>query len=422
MGRATPATSIGACAVFLLAGSLPLRALDATDIKPRAGLILTNTVFADVVSGDARFGYMDTEDHFTLSVAGPDGLTYEIQMSAPGNEKLDELARRLKWSRHVRAEDLEQSARMTLLYSSNDPQNYAGQTFAETSKKVLAELKAGRPVAFVFGPYATAGSGNSLAPQGAAGQQGTPKAAAAKAPSAAGAPLVPDMGQMFNMLFGSARHYYRGNLKRVESQDVMVPVLVNGERVMLAAVHAAGVFTFAQEEPLKAEVWWLDNPDWPLTLHWKFGPASDLITRIDWAEPGGIQGTGHGGMPNLEVQLAKTCHVELHGIYFNSGSAVLLDASEPMLRQVAEVVKAGPAGQLTVEGHTDNIGSAPYNQDLSERRANAVRNALVMRYGVPAARLSAKGYGLTRPVEDNATPEGRARNRRVELSRPCSKS
>ncbi len=419
--RATPARISGACAVVLLTASLPLRALDATDIKPRPGLILTNTVFANVVSGNAAFGYMDTEDHFTLSVAGTDGLTYEIKMSAPGNEKVDELARGLKWPRHVRAEDLEQSARMTLLYSSNDPENYPGQTFAETSKKVLAELKGGNAVAFVFGPYAGAGGANPLAGLGMTGAPGAaPKTPPAK--PAAGAPLVPDMGQMFNMLFGSARHYYRGNLKRVEPQDVPVPVLVNGARVMLPAVHAAGVFIFGQEEPLKAEVWWLDNPEWPLTLQWKFGPASDLITRIDWPTEGGTRGVGHGGMPNLEVQLAQSCHVELHGIYFNSGSAVLLDESEPMLREVAELVKASPAGQLTIDGHTDNIGSAPYNQDLSERRANAVRNALVTRYGIPAARLSAKGYGLTRPVEDNATPQGRARNRRVELTRPCAAS
>jgi outer membrane protein OmpA-like peptidoglycan-associated protein len=123
----------------------------------------------------------------------------------------------------------------------------------------------------------------------------------------------------------------------------------------------------------------------------------------------------------MASQLAgKTCHVELHGVYFNSGSAVLLDESEPMLKQVAEVVKASPEAQLTIEGHTDNVGSAEYNQKLSEQRAAAVRDALVNHYGVPAARLSAKGYGLTRPVETNATVQGRARNRRVELARPCA--
>ena len=122
----------------------------------------------------------------------------------------------------------------------------------------------------------------------------------------------------------------------------------------------------------------------------------------------------------MASQLAsKSCHVELHGIYFNSGSAVLLEESEPMLKQVAGVVKASPEATLTIEGHTDNLGSGEYNQKLSEQRAAAVRDALVNRYGIAPGRLSAKGYGLTRPVETNATFEGRARNRRVELARPC---
>ncbi|MBV9344239.1 MAG: OmpA family protein [Gammaproteobacteria bacterium] len=409
-------------AALLTAAASPAWSLEASDIKPRPGLILTNTVFATVNAGGSSFGYMDTEDHFTLSAVGADGLTYQIKMSAPGNEKVEELARRLKWPRHVRAEDLETSSRMTLLYASTDPENYGGQTFAETSKKVLAALKAGGPVPFVFGPYEGArGDANPLA---AVGQGGGAKAAPPK-PGAGGSPLIPDMGAMFHMLFGSARHYFRGNLQRVEPQDVQVPVLVNGVRVDLPAVHAAGMFTFGQEEPLRAEVWWLDNPQWPLTLHWIFGPASDLITRIDWPEgeggAAGAAGAAGGGVQAMAAQLAsKSCRVELHGVYFNSGSAVLLDESEPMLRQVAELVKASPAAQLTLEGHTDNIGSAEYNQGLSERRAAAVRDALVGRFGVPAGRLSAKGYGLTRPVESNATVQGRARNRRVELTRPCA--
>jgi outer membrane protein OmpA-like peptidoglycan-associated protein len=125
----------------------------------------------------------------------------------------------------------------------------------------------------------------------------------------------------------------------------------------------------------------------------------------------------------MAQQLAgKSCHVELHGIYFSTGSAVLLEESEPMLKTVAGLIKASADAKLTIEGHTDNIGSAEYNQQLSERRAEAVRQALVTQYGVPAARLSARGFGLTRPVETNETFEGRAHNRRVELSRPCAAS
>ncbi|HYL69896.1 MAG TPA: OmpA family protein [Candidatus Dormibacteraeota bacterium] len=417
-----------AAGAWLVLGAIPAaQALEAADLKPVPGLVITNTVFATVVSSGASFGYMDTEDHFTLSTVGADGLTYEIRMSAPGNQRVEEIAARLKWPRHVRREDLEEATRMTLLYASTDPENYGGQTFAETSRKALTALKSGGETRFVFGPYAGAsGEAGALAQLGA-------KPAPAPAPAAAGgAPPLPNFGQMFNMLLGSARHYYRGTLHRVESADVPVSVLVNGKRVELAAVHAAGTFTFAQDSQ-KAEIWWLDNPDWPLTLHWVFGPASDLVTRIDWptgegggaagrgaGAGGGGAGGGGGGGGGMAAELAgKNCHVELHGVYFNSGSAVLLEESEPMLKQVAALVKASPEASLTIEGHTDSIGGADYNQKLSERRAAAVRDALVSRYGIPAARLTAKGYGLTRPVESNDTVPGRAHNRRVELSRPC---
>jgi outer membrane protein OmpA-like peptidoglycan-associated protein len=398
-------------------GVVPAWATDVSDIKPRTGLILTNAVFASVVSSGGNFDYMDTEDLFTLETVAPEGLTYQIKMSAPGNQRLEEVASRLKWPRKVRHEDLEESSRMTLMYASTDPASYAGQTFAETSRKVLTALKTGGETPFVFGPYASAN------PLGALAQSGNTKPAPAPR-RAGGAPLIPDMGQLFHMLFGSARHYYRGTLHRVEPQDVPVAVLVNGVRTNLPAVHAAGSFTFAQEDPVKVEVWWLDNPDWPLTLHYTFGPGSSLVTRIDWQPEGNDSGGGAAGAGSARDMAAKlqskSCHVELHGVYFNSGSAVLLEESEPMLKQVAALIKASPEAALTIEGHTDNIGSAEYNQALSEHRASAVRDVLVSRYGIAPGRLTAKGYGLTRPVETNASPAGRAHNRRVELARPCA--
>lgn len=414
---------LAAAAACLALGAIaPACALDAADIKPRPGLVITSTVFASIVSGGTGYGYMDTEDHFTLQSVTPDGLGYQIRMSAAGNQKVEDLARRLKWPRHVRHEDLEESSRMTLLYSSNDPENYAGQTFAETSRKVLTALKSGGATPFVFGPYA--GLKPDSGPLGALAQTAGGKPPPAL-PASTGAPLLPDPGQLFGMLFGSARHYYRGTLHRVEPADVPVSVLVNGVRVALPAVHAAGTFSFSPDDTVKAEVWWLDNPDWPLTLRWTMGPASSVVTRIDWDAAGGGAGPDGnaraGAGRDIATQLAGNgCHVELHGIYFNSGSAVLLEESEPMLKQVAEVVKASPAAALTIEGHTDNIGSADYNQKLSQQRAAAVRDALVNRYGIAPGKLTAKGYGLTRPVETNATFEGRARNRRVELARRCT--
>ena len=71
--------------------------------------------------------------------------------------------------------------------------------------------------------------------------------------------------------------------------------------------------------------------------------------------------------------------------------------------------------KLTIEGHTDNVGAAGSNQTLSEKRAAAVRQYLVDKHSIDEARLTAKGFGSTKPMAPNDTPEGRQNNRRVEL-------
>ena len=81
------------------------------------------------------------------------------------------------------------------------------------------------------------------------------------------------------------------------------------------------------------------------------------------------------------------------------------------------MLKRHPEWKLKVEGHTDNIAADDYNLKLSQRRAAAVKNALIGRYGIAAARLTQEGLGETRPRSPNDTMTGRARNRRVELVR-----
>jgi OOP family OmpA-OmpF porin len=73
-----------------------------------------------------------------------------------------------------------------------------------------------------------------------------------------------------------------------------------------------------------------------------------------------------------------------------------------------------PDTKIAIEGHTDSIGSNEYNQKLSERRANSVKNYIIDNFGIDAKRLRAEGFGETRPIADNNTDEGRQRNRRVE--------
>jgi outer membrane protein OmpA-like peptidoglycan-associated protein len=109
------------------------------------------------------------------------------------------------------------------------------------------------------------------------------------------------------------------------------------------------------------------------------------------------------------------------GILFDVDKTEVKPAARDSIAKAAEVLLKYPDTYITVEGHTDSTGTAEHNQKLSERRADAVRDQL-LRDGVPASRMSIKGYGESNPVADNSTPEGRQSNRRVQLEiRPNEK-
>ncbi|MCH9784524.1 MAG: OmpA family protein, partial [Gammaproteobacteria bacterium] len=106
----------------------------------------------------------------------------------------------------------------------------------------------------------------------------------------------------------------------------------------------------------------------------------------------------------------------LHGVNFEFDSARLTPNAKTVLRGVAERLLAHSDNEVEIAGHTDSKGSDEYNQALSERRAESVRDFLID-LGVDPGRLQARGYGDTRPVDSNATDEGRERNRRIEMRR-----
>jgi outer membrane protein OmpA-like peptidoglycan-associated protein len=121
------------------------------------------------------------------------------------------------------------------------------------------------------------------------------------------------------------------------------------------------------------------------------------------------------GGKKLYDALAATGRVATQGIYFDTGSDRIRPESSPTLKEIGAMLKEHPDLKLAIEGHTDNVGAAAANQALSEKRAAAVRQALVDTYQVDGARLQAKGLGQTKPAAPNDTPEGRQSNRRVEL-------
>jgi outer membrane protein OmpA-like peptidoglycan-associated protein len=118
----------------------------------------------------------------------------------------------------------------------------------------------------------------------------------------------------------------------------------------------------------------------------------------------------------LETSLEREHRAVIYGIYFDFNSATIKPQSATVLHTIADVMKKNSDWALTVEGHTDNIGGNAANQDLSARRAAAVRTALI-ELGISETRLLASGFGASAPRDTNTTLAGRARNRRVELTR-----
>jgi outer membrane protein OmpA-like peptidoglycan-associated protein len=120
----------------------------------------------------------------------------------------------------------------------------------------------------------------------------------------------------------------------------------------------------------------------------------------------------------LNVQLSKPERgqtIALRNIFFETASYALLPASTVELDNLTDLMKANPAMRIEVGGHTDNVGNDEANQKLSEHRASAVRDFLLA-HGIAPDRVTAKGYGESRPVASNDTEEGRAQNRRTEVT------
>ena len=146
---------------------------------------------------------------------------------------------------------------------------------------------------------------------------------------------------------------------------------------------------------------------------------------------GGVAGTGVGYMMDKQEQDMRNALAQSEAIAiqregnvlaltfrsdftFAVNSAAIRPGLDSELSRVAQVLNAYPQTTLTVAGHTDSTGSEEYNQTLSQKRADSVKNALVQR-GVAAYRINAVGYGESQPVGDNETEFGRQQNRRVEV-------
>jgi len=313
--------------------------------------------------------------------------TEHVEQDNPGHT-----LRKLTLLRTIRDADLREAKLYLQQFATNTPADVPGTTAIGTSSAVLAALKTkGEAELGVFDlPSALPGSSKISA---------DPKTH----------PNVLDYYEIYK-------------IRRVESGPVMVPVTVNGVKTQLPAIHATGRSDYYG---YKAEFFFLDDESNPLSLKWRLrigsvraGPQAggdrDTLEVVKIAYRCSAADTRIG---RLERALAETGHADVYDIYFSFNSDQIRDESEPTLREIGDVLGRHPDWKLSIDGHTDGIAGDAFNLDLSKRRAAAVKNALVARFNIATGRLTTAGYGKSRPVDTNETPEGRARNRRVELVR-----
>ena len=226
---------------------------------------------------------------------------------------------------------------------------------------------------------------------------------------------------------GSSRDHYvqLGDLESlsVETESVLrmvgrdkMAVIVNNQPVEVPVIRAEGdaeMWNFGKAEKGRVKAAILDDDRFPLLVdyrHWTDAAAKDVFTL----HPSKITYPSKG---DLEDQLGRKKRVVVYGIYFDFASDRIRPESEPILKEIADVLSKNADWKLRIEGHTDNVGGAQSNLELSERRSAAVRRALVERFRVADSRLTTSGFGLSVPKDTNDTSEGRAKNRRVELIR-----
>jgi OOP family OmpA-OmpF porin len=355
----------------LLGTGTEVRAAAPVVIPLIPGLTLVHAV------SERQGDYESTLNVESLDAEGVLHLTTSADLPDPAGGK----PKPVSFNRDVSSSDRDQARTYKYLFSAG-AEEYPGTTAMGTSAAVIQDLRSGGAAAITLdgamgGLAAMLGGFLQMVPGASSNQPRTPYLTAA------------------------------GTIHVVEPKPVPYPMIVNDALVSLSAWHVRGDFVQAGAA-VPVEWYILDDPHNPITLRAAFGTDKTDIVRISFPVDNPTE--------SLETSLSKDHRAVIYGIYFDFNSATIKPQSAAVLHTIADVMKKNPEWSLTVEGHTDNIGGAVANQDLSARRAAAVRTALIP-LGVAEMRLVTSGFGSSVPRDTNATLAGRARNRRVELTR-----
>lgn len=174
---------------------------------------------------------------------------------------------------------------------------------------------------------------------------------------------------------------------------------IGGETQFLKADEGMGVYKIVKPDAevwIKIETGGNDNNDFYFLTVLEMETMKQEITSADILTALNVDG-----------------YIALY-INFETGKSDIKSESQKTIEQIVEMLKSNPALKISVEGHTDNVGTPAANQTLSENRAKAVLKAIITA-GIDKTRLSSKGWGQTKPIADNKTEDGKVKNRRVEI-------
>ena len=214
-----------------------------------------------------------------------------------------------------------------------------------------------------------------------------------------------------SLLYDARLSHIDGQLTLME-KGIKMPLLVEDQVVQVPALHASGIFTDGNRRGT-GDFYFLDNKNNPLMLesiiqfNWENQPRTEGIVRVV---------AGASMRSAMEQSLMTLRKYDVYGIHFNFDKSTMRPESAALIKDIAITLQHNPTWTLQIKGHTDSIGDTAYNRKLSAARAKAVADALIKR-GIGANRLNSEGLGETQPKGNNATLEGRALNRRVELAR-----
>jgi len=359
----------------LLSSALAAAAAAAVHVPLQPGL----TIVTALSDRQGDYESIKTIDGVTADAVK---VSYTADVPEAGGGK----PRKVSTRRTVRRDDLRNAHEYMQIFNPAAPESFAGTTAIGASTAVLNELKTKGRTTFAFQTPGRQASTDDIL-------------AALTAGGAKDAKSLEDLGKKLDASKAS------GTLDRVDAAAPF-PVILNGRRTTVPAIHARGTFG-----DIRADFYFLDDPDNPIALKWTTGAATGAlqVVQITWPDA--------QASPPIEQALKDTGRAEVHGIYFDFGSATIKPESEPVLKEIAGALSKNPAWRLSVEGYTDSVGGDASNLELSRRRAGAVKDTLTARFHVDGGRLTTAGFGAARPKESNETPEGRARNRRVELVR-----